>query len=216
MSSLEEVNEWIHSHCNREIERQLDDKHIEETCMQQPSVRKEKKRITTILKKEILTITEEQCEKATLALLKIPPGSKGVVRGNLFNAIIKEELQKMPFYITHQKEFSLTFETYHPDFLCQERPDWYLYHIPTKHILIGYNQIDLWTGGQQGNRGSKYIMEDRFHETPNKKILSVICKYYQAKSNTSKPFKLFQKGITTNRLCYAGHIEEIVKATFHC
>jgi hypothetical protein len=36
-------------------------------------------------------------------------------------------------------------------------------------VIIGMNQIDLWSGGQQINRGSKYLVNNK-HNTEKSKL----------------------------------------------
>jgi hypothetical protein len=53
------------------------------------------------------------------------------------------------------------------------------------------NQLDLWNGGQQLNRGYKYLENKT---TSNFKLLFVICNEIQFTNNKNKAYKLFKIG----------------------
>lgn len=137
--------------------------------------------------------------------LLVPPGTKGVVRGNAFNQIVKENLTKS----FHPDTYKLTFEVKHTIHQTTETPDFIVYNITNGRSVIGFNQRDLWGGGAQINRASKYIDSEEFHSTPdNVKILSVVC------SNLSeckgKKRYIYDRGINTQRMCYIGKMSEII------
>jgi len=114
----------------------------------------------------------------------IPSGTKGVIRGNLFNKIIKEYLLNLNL---------------------DEIPDWIIKNNSNKKIIVGMNQIDLWNGGHQINRGFKYINNTDY------KIISVVCNYIQLKSNKNKIYKLFNIGFSNYSLCYINNLEDIIR-----
>ena len=80
-----------------------------------------------------------------------------------------------------------------------------------KRALVGMNQLDLWSGGQQSNRGSKYIFQNK--NTNNFKLISVVCKKIQLKSK-NKTFRLFEKGFNDNTLCYLNNLQNIITDFF--
>ena len=53
-------------------------------------------------------------------------------------------------------KYNIQVEKQHPSFKMQEIPDFYIE--TANRIIIGFNQIDLWNGGAQLNRASKYIL----------------------------------------------------------
>ena len=75
------------------------------------------------------------------------------------------------------------------------------------------NQLDLWGGGQQLNRGSKYI-ENNKHNNENSKLLCVVCNEIQFKSKKNKAYKLFEMGFKNNTLCYLNNLKNIITAYF--
>jgi len=74
------------------------------------------------------------------------------------------------------------------------------------------NQLDLWGGGQQLNRGSKYI-ENNNNE--NSKLLCVVCNEIQFKSKKNKAYKLFESGFENNTLCYLNNLQNIITSYFN-
>ncbi len=101
----------------------------------------------------------------------VPPGAKGSTRGNKFNIIIKEKILEMNL---NNERFTVEFEKYNLNLKTDERPDWYIQDNKTNKIIIGMNQIDLWSGGAQSNRGSKYLIDNKVN-TEKTKMLSVVC-----------------------------------------
>lgn len=93
--------------------------------------------------------------------------------------------------------------------------DWYILQKSSGKVIIGMNQIDLWSGGQQTNRGSKYILNDDFHKNEIVKIISVISKFVKLDSYNNKVFKLFEKGLKLDRLCYVNNLENIIYKFFY-
>jgi hypothetical protein len=41
--------------------------------------------------------------------------------------------------------------------MTTEIPDWYILEKSTGKVIIGMNQLDLWSGGQQINRGFRAV-----------------------------------------------------------
>ena len=98
----------------------------------------------------------------------IPAGTKGVIRGNKFNYIVKNYIKKIQLDI---ERFDIFFEKKCNLYLTTEIPDWYILDKTSNRIIIGMNQLDIWSGGQQLNRGYKYIDD-------NKNIIQIIVNYY--------------------------------------
>ena len=138
----------------------------------------------------------------------IPPGTKGVVRGNKFNQIVMEQIRSFDL---DSSIYEVAFEKKSKEYPTSEIPDWYIYHKETKKILIGMNQLDLWSGGHQINRAFKYIKDDK---NENKKILCVICNHTELKSDRNKTYRIFKTGFNCNSLCYVPNLEKIIKEYF--
>jgi hypothetical protein len=75
------------------------------------------------------------------------------------------------------------------------------------------NQVDLWGGGQQINRGSNYLINNK-NNTEKSKLLCVVCNKINFSSNKNKAYKLFEIGYLNNTLCYIKNIETIIKKYF--
>ena len=76
------------------------------------------------------------------------------------------------------------------------------------------NQIDLWSGGAQTNRGSKYI-EGNKHNNEKSKLLCVVCNEVQLSSKKNKTFKLFETGFKNDTLCYLNNLQNIINSFFN-
>lgn len=136
----------------------------------------------------------------------IPPGVKGIIRGNKFNNIVKNHIININLDL---EKFEICFEKFHTDHLTDEKPDWYILEKETNKILIGMNQLDLWSGGQQSNRGYKYLIDNK-HNTKNSKLLCVVCNKTVIKSKKNKIYKLLKIGFENNTLCYLNNLKNII------
>jgi hypothetical protein len=169
-----------------------------------------------IILKNILSknnILEEQQDKIIdeYVLYLIPAGTKGVIKGNLFNKIVKNTILSSSIL---KDRFEIKFESHHPLFSTTEKPDWYVYDKYTNKIMIGMNQLDLWNGGQQLNRGNKYLINNKFN-TDNSKLVCVICNPISIKNNKTKVYNLFDIGFSNNTLCYIKGLPQIITDYFN-
>lgn len=205
-NKLKEINDRIKKEICNETLKKLTDENLMNEYMKSDSVKRSIENL-----KEVLDKNEIDNEKINNIirdyLLKlIPPGTKGVIRGNKFNNIIKE-------YITNLKLdteiYDIKFETKHKEFITDEIPDWYIYNKKTKKIIIGMNQLSLWGGGQQTNRGSKYIQNCSYNSNTSK-LLCVIANNINITSVLNKEYKLFETGFKNNTLCYLNGIKDII------
>jgi hypothetical protein len=141
----------------------------------------------------------------------ISPGAKGNVRGHTFNKIVKENLTMNKVLSTNR--FEVSFEKHHPLGLKNsERPDWCIYDKRTKKLMIGMNQLDIWGGGQQINRGKKYIFNN--DNDVNKKVVCVVCNDVCLKTDKNELYKLFENGFKNKTLCYILGLDEIIEEFF--
>jgi hypothetical protein len=173
------------------------------------SVKNEIKKLSEILIKYTDEETKEKIIFEYLVQL-IPPGTKGVIRGNKFNNIVKQFITKLAL---DTERFDICFEKECNTHLTSEKPDWYILEKSTNKILIGMNQLDLWGGGQQLNRGYKYI-ENNKHNNINSKLLCVVCNEIQFKSK-NKAYKLFKIGFENNTLTYLNNLQNIISSYFN-
>ena len=71
------------------------------------------------------------------------------------------------------------------------------------------NQLDLWSGGHQTNRGSKYLKNNKYN-TEFSKLICVICNKIQLKSDKNKAYEFFDIGFRNNTLCYLNNLKNII------
>lgn len=137
----------------------------------------------------------------------IPPGTKGVIRGIEFNNIIKKFIKNLKL---DKDRFKVCFEEKCDKYIF-EIPDWYIIDKTTNKIIIGMNQLDLWGGGHQINRGSNYL-ENKNDE--NCKLLCVVCNEIEFK-NKNKAFHFFEIGFKNNTICYLKNLQNIINTFFN-
>jgi len=140
----------------------------------------------------------------------IPAGTKGVIRGNKFNKIVKEYIINLNL---DNIRFEICFEKKCESYMTSEIPDWYILEKLTNKILIGMNQLDLISGGHQINRGYKYLIDNK-HNSEYSKLLCVICNDFEIKSKKNKAYNLYKIGFDNNTLCYLQNLENIIKNYF--
>ena len=133
-------------------------------------IEKEIKKLSDILEKYVDDLIKQKIIEEYLLQL-IPAGTKGVIRGNKFNDMVKKVIIGLSLDL---EIFEIHFEKKCPFYITAEIPDWYIIEKSTNRVIIGMNQLDLWGGGQQINRGSKYI-DNNIHNTKNSKLLCVVC-----------------------------------------
>ena len=144
----------------------------------------------------------------------ISVGLKSKVRGNEFNYIIKEKIKSLNL---DNKQYKIFYEKHFNQNLIHEKPDWYIEDNINNKVLIGMNQIDIWSGGHQLNRGFNYIYnyDSILSYNQNIKLLCVVCNEIKLKSNKNKIYQLFNKGFTDNTLCYLNNLDNIIYDYFN-
>lgn len=211
MEQIKAINEEVQRQYCHETEDAISDEKLLVVYKETDSVKKQTKLLKEILKEENIEAEKIENILSKYILSLIPPGTKGVIRGNKFNKLVEKKLKTFEL---PEDDFIIKCEKKHPDFETAEIPDWYIYQKSTKKIIIGMNQLDLWSGGAQSNRGAKYILDESKHTDANVKNVSVICKNKVIASLHNKMFKIFEVGFKEKRLCYINGIHEIVKSFF--
>ena len=184
--SIDEINNRIKNEkCNNTID-ELKDTNLINEYLKCNSV----KNNILILKKSISKYIDDEniIQKIIEDYIPnlIPPGTKGVIKGNKFNNIVKKYIMNLNLDLDR---FEIDFEKKCKNNITSEIPDWYIIEKSSNKIIIGMNQLDLWGGGHQLNRGSKYI-ENNKHNNENSKLLCVICNDIFIKSKGSIFFKV--------------------------
>lgn len=207
--SIEDINTRIKKEICYETLEELSDSKLLNEYKECNSVKNEIKKLENILRKHT---DEEKTQKIIdeYLLHLIPAGTKGVIRGNKFNKLVKQNITKLGL---DTERFEICFEKKCEFHFTTEIPDWYILEKKTNKIIIGMNQLDLWGGGQQLNRGSKYL-ENNKHNNSNSKLLCVVCNEIQLKSNKNKIYNLFDIGFNNNTLSYLNNIQNIISLYF--
>lgn len=214
--NLASINARIDSESSNDIISKLADISLLDEYKQSSSTVSSIQKLEAILEKHIVVPEKKTVIKAIVddyILELIPAGTKGVIRGNKFNQIIKEIITDMHL---DPEQFEYCFESQCAGFETSEKPDWFIKSKspePGKEkVLIGMNQLDLWGGGAQINRGAKYILERT--NTDNSRLLCVVCNKIEIKTEKSKVYKLFAKGFENETLCYPGNLANLIRKYF--
>ena len=210
MQNIEAINARIKQEVCYETLGELTDAKLMYQYKECNSVKNQIKKLSELLIKYTDEETTQKIIQEYLVQL-IPAGTKGVIRGNKFNNIVKQFITKLDL---DTNRFEICFEKKCDTHFTSEIPDWYILEKSTNKILIGMNQLDLWGGGQQLNRGFKYI-ENNKHNNINSKLLCVVCNEIQFKSKKNKAYKLFKIGFENNTLCYLNNLENIISSYFN-
>ena len=210
MQNIEAINARIKQEVCYESLGELTDAKLMYQYKECNSVKNEIKKLSELLIKYTNEETTQKIIQEYLVQL-IPAGTKGVIRGNKFNNIVKQFITKLDL---DTNRFEICFEKKCDTHFTSEIPDWYILEKSTNKILIGMNQLDLWGGGQQLNRGFKYI-ENNKHNNINSKLLCVVCNEIQFKSKKNKAYKLFKIGFENNTLCYLNNLQNIITSYFN-
>jgi hypothetical protein len=208
--SIEEINERIRQELCYETLGELTDEKLLPHYTECKSVKNEIQKLENVLEKYVDAEIKQKIIQEYLLQL-IPAGTKGVIRGNRFNQIVKKYITEIGL---DTERFDIRFEKKCEEHLTTEIPDWYIREKATNKIIIGMNQLDLWGGGQQLNRGSKYL-ENNKHNTEHSKLLCVVCNEIQFVSRKNKAYKLFEIGFANNTLCFLKNLHHIIITYFN-
>jgi hypothetical protein len=209
--NLDYINTRINTEiCNETITKLKDDNLIDDykKCK---SVINAIEILSDILTKNNINATIKENILSDYLIKLIPAGTKGVIRGNKFNSIVKETIENIKL---DEKRFEICFEKQCEISITTEKPDWYILEKETGKVIIGMNQLDLWGGGQQTNRGSKYLIDNQVNKEKSK-LVCVVCNKINFNNNKNKAYKLFEIGYKNNTLCYIKNIENIIKTYFN-
>jgi len=208
---LNSINNRINTEFCANTVNKLKDTYLLNEYKECKSVKNEIKKLELILEKYNIETKKKELILNDYILNLIPPGTKGVIRGNKFNSIVKDTINDLKLNI---ERFEISFEKQCQTCITSEIPDWYILEKSTNKVIIGMNQLDLWGGGQQINRGSKYLINNK-NNTEKSKLLCVVCNKININSNKNKVYKLFEIGYSNNTLCYIKNIESIINNFFN-
>lgn len=215
MIKQETINmEYINCRINKELcidtINSLKDECLIDSYKECKSVENKIDKLSEILEKHKIDNIKKDLIINDYLLELIPPGTKGVIRGNKFNEIVKNNILNMKL---NKKRFEVCFEKKCKSCETSETPDWYIFDKSSNKVMIGMNQLDLWGGGQQMNRGYKYLIGSEYN-TEKSKLLCVVCNKINFTSNKNKVYKLFETGYLNDTLCYLKNLENIINQYF--
>lgn len=208
---INELNALINYYYSKEIEDELSYESLKNNYIKSNSLNKKIEEFIILFKECDIDYDKRfsLIDKMIQRELIVSPGLKSITRGIKFNKIVKEEIENK---FKKYSNLVIRFEEKSKKIYTEEIPDWTIYDTKNNKILIGMNQLDLWTGGHQTNRGSKYIIERQ--NDINNKLLCVICSHIKIKSKKNKAFNLFNIGFRNETLCYISQLEYIIKKYF--
>jgi len=209
--SIDEMNNRINQEICYETINKLSDKTLMSKYKISPSLNKNTEILKTILDEYINDELIKKCIIDKFEEKLIPAGCKGNLRGQEFNKIVEKKILNMNL---NESQFEIKFEQKCEIHFTSEIPDWYILDKISNKIIIGMNQLDIWRGGAQKNRGDKYLNNDQ-HNTEKSKLLCVIANEKKFNNSNNDIFKLFQIGFTNNTLCYIKNLENIIIAYFN-
>jgi hypothetical protein len=208
--SIEYINNRIKNEICHDTINMLKDENLMNEYKNCNSVKNEINKLNVVLEKNLISNDAKDSIVKDYLLELIPAGTKGVIRGNKFNHLVKEYIEALNL---DKDQFDVCFEKKCDLHLTTEIPDWYIHEREKNKIIIGMNQLDLWGGGQQLNRGFKYL-ENNKHNTENSKLVCVVCNEIQFKSEKNKAYKLFETGFKNDTLCYLKNLKNIIQKYF--
>ena len=208
--NLKYINDRINKEICYDTINKLTDNYLLNEYKECKSVQNQINKLATILDKHNIDNNKKNSVINDYLLELIPAGTKGVIRGNKFNSIVKEHINNLKLDKTR---FEICFEKKCNICITDEIPDAYILEKSTNKVIIIMNQLDLWNGGQQLNRGSKYLINSKYN-TNNTKLLCVVCNKIIFNSTQNKAYKLFHIGYLNNTLCYIKNIESIINNFF--
>lgn len=213
--SIKELNNFINKTVDHDMIRLLSDDYMLSKYRRCRSVVLKIKTLSEILIKN--RVHPEQIQRIIddYFMELIPPGLKGCIRGNVFNELIRSKICSLNL---DPERFEVCFEKQHENFKCDEIPDWYIFDRHKKKLMIGMNQIDLWGGGHQTNRASKYILSKTnktYLDGIEIRFMNVICNHTEVKTLNSKMFKILSVGFENKILCYPTLLTSYIGMFFH-
>ena len=202
---IKNINTRINKEICYEIIDKLNDVNLMDDYKECKSVKSNIEYLNSLLEEFGMTHEDRNSVINRYILKLIPAGTKGVIRGVKFNNIVMNYINNL---CIDNKRFIIKYEKHHDVKYTSEIPDWYIFDNFTQKIIIGMNQLDLWKGGQQSNRGYKYIVD--FKTDPNVKLLCVVCNEIKFTNSCNKAYTLFKVGYENNTLCYINNIRGII------
>ena len=138
---LKYINNRINDEICYDTINKLKDSYLLNEYKECKSVQNEIKKLIVILEKYKIEVKTKELIINDYLLELIPAGTKGVIRGNKFNSIVKDTIKNLNL---DNDRFEICFEKQCELSITSEIPDWYILEKSTEKVIIGMNQLDLW------------------------------------------------------------------------
>lgn len=207
MERVVELNSLIESSVCKDTICALSDKSLLNKYKETQSLGKKVTALRQVLKDNDIETDKINKILEEFVMSLVPPGTKGVIRGNMFNKIVKDKILSFNLDPTR---YDIKFETKHERIATNEIPDWYIENKQNDKVLIGMNQVDLWNGGQQLNRGFKYLINNSI-DSEYCQLICVVANPITLKSDKSKTFQLFDKTFESGKMCYLTQLQNTIQ-----
>lgn len=141
----------------------------------------------------------------------VPAGTKSKIRGDRFNEIVAREVRRWAKRIP-----GCVFKREHKHRCFDEIPDWIVER--DGKTLAGFNQISLFGGGHQVNRGNKYVLDDAFHDRLSPENVRMICVVKDVPrasgGRSSKAVKILERGLEKRRIYGVAGVRRLLDEYF--
>ena len=198
------IEKFIEDGFDCDIALRLSDDELMQQLMQSRSVLNKVQQFNEILRVHNVDPSKITTIVRDLIAVSIPAGTKGCIRGNMFNKIIFDKIQKQ---YGNPKLYEIGRETRPNDIMTDEIPDWWVRNLTTNRIVVGFNQIDLWNGGAQINRGAKYLRM----EIEGARHLCVVNDRVILGKPTSKKYAMLRRGMLSGIICFPKQLTQSIE-----
>lgn len=212
--SLEKIRKFIDNNYSSEIERKVeDDNYIwEKYSLGKKYETAYSKFRNSLIKNISVKLDENDIRKAFQDYHEIPPGIKGVMRGNKFRDEYYEYIDKN--LARNEKYRSLKiFKEKKTGTKYPKNCDIVIEDKNTGKSLGIECKLDCWTGGHQSEAGL-HGLDGTLTEEKTKIIRAICRKPKTTIRKNSKVYHFFQKGIENNCISYSTNIMEHINLWF--
>ena len=191
----------------------LIDKALHQEYLNSPSTIAEAKTLDEVLAKNNVSKEKRKSIYKQYAHKLVKAGTKGVIRGKAMNKLIEKQVKFLLKKCNVSDQLIISTEKTHTQFSTDEKPDIVIEDKRTGKILIIMNQVDLWGGGQQTNRASKYLNLAKKYKK-NKKFISVVAKKYCPVEENGKMVSIMHEALCHNYIVYTKQLDLVIKEFF--
>jgi hypothetical protein len=129
---LNSINNRINTEFCVNTVNKLNDTYLLNEYKECKSVKNEIKKLELILEKHNIETKKKELILNDYILNLIPPGTKGVIRGNKFNSIVKDTINDLKL---NTERFEISFEKQCQTCITSEIPDWYILEKSTNKVM---------------------------------------------------------------------------------